>query len=232
MKPQYNILVTSGGTQEYIDDVRVMTNISSGKLGSMIATNFAQSPDYHVHFVYGKNTIKPTIDSFGLSTYPVKSAQEAFDRMKELIPIMDAVIHCMAVSDFTFKRDEAIKCKSSDPEAFIEYMRKTITLNPKIISHIKEWNPDVLLVGFKFEVGATEEQLISLAKTSIEKNKCDMVIANDKKEMERLKDHMGHFFFAEKMKKLGFHDFKVNGKDSIAAFIYSSIMWALARKND
>jgi len=31
------ILITSGGTREYIDDVRVLTNLSSGRLGAVIA---------------------------------------------------------------------------------------------------------------------------------------------------------------------------------------------------
>jgi len=34
------VLITSGGTREYIDDVRVLTNISTGKLGATIANTF------------------------------------------------------------------------------------------------------------------------------------------------------------------------------------------------
>ena len=223
MKTQYNILVTSGGTQEYIDDVRIMTNISSGKLGSLIASKFALLSQCRVHFVYGKNTEVPE-NCPTVALYRIKSAQEAMDKIKELVPTMDVVVHCMAVSDFTFKRDSAVKCKSSDPEAFIEYMRRTITPNPKIISHIKEWNPNTFLVGFKFEVGVSEEELASLAQTSLEKNKCDMVRANDKEEMKRLGTHKGHFFYSEALKNKGFRDFTVCGKDAISDFIYGTML--------
>jgi phosphopantothenate-cysteine ligase len=223
MKPLYQVLVTSGGTQEYIDDVRVMTNISTGKLGSIIASNFASFNHCRVHFVYGKNTTVPK-NCLNINLYQIRSSQEAMDKIKELVPNMDAVIHSMAVSDFTFKRDAAVKCKSSDPEAFIEYMRKTITLNPKIISHIKEWNPDTFLVGFKFEVGTSEEELAALAQASLEKNKCDLVIANDKEEMKRLGTHRGHFFYSEALKNRGFRNFIICGKDTISAFIYSTMI--------
>lgn len=182
-----NILITSGGTQEYIDDVRVLTNISSGKLGALIAENMDGAT---VHYVHGKNAAMPTVRPSGL--HKAVTAMDAYKVMKELVPSMDAVIHCMAVSDFTFKRDKAIKCKSSDPQAFIDYMRDTITVNPKIISEVKTWNPKTILVGFKFEVGLEHEDLIALARASIEKNHCDMVVANDKKEMNHYKEHIAY----------------------------------------
>jgi phosphopantothenate-cysteine ligase len=187
------ILVTSGGTQEYIDDVRVLTNISSGKLGSIIAERLIDV-NAQVTYLHGVNAILPRCD---LRKYPmipckVKSAQDAYSWMEKLIPDMDAVIHCMAVSDFTFKRDGALKCKSSDPQAFIDYMSRTITKNPKIISKVKEWNPKTILIGFKFEVGISNDELIELAVNSIQKNKCDLVVANDKEEMVRDKAHVAY----------------------------------------
>ena len=205
------ILVTSGGTTEYIDDVRVLTNISSGKLGAKIAEELTLK-GAQVYYVCGKNAVTPfenenteyylMNNGYGMLFEPVilrvKNANDAMEAMKKIITEekVDAVIHCMAVSDFTFKRDSAIKCSSSDPEAFIEFMRKTITKNPKIIGMIKQWRPETLLVGFKFEVGKTEEELLALARASIEKNGCDLVIANDKKEMERLQRHAATFVYS------------------------------------
>jgi len=204
------ILVTSGGTQEYIDDVRVLTNVSSGKLGALIAEKLSSS-GAEVHYLHGKNAVRP-FNYLGDMAYKVTTAQDAYNKMQELVPTMDAVVHCMAVSDFTFKRDEALKCKSSDPQAFIDFMGRTITPNPKIISKIKEWNPKTILIGFKFEVGITNEELILLARKSIQKNGCDLVIANDKEEMIRAKEHVAYMVFA----KESTGPFKMNGKDVIA----------------
>lgn len=204
------VLVTSGGTQEYIDDVRVLTNISSGRLGANIAEAVFDA-GANVIYLYGKNSVMPPLmaplhDGHNMSYRPVRTAQDAYNEMEKIVPTVDAVIHCMAVSDFTFRRDKAIKCKSSDPQAFIDFMRDTITTNPKIISKVKEWNPKVFLVGFKFEVGITREDLIDLAIHSIESNGCDMVVANDKKEMEAEGEHVAHFVYSEKVADmLGFH---------------------------
>ena len=127
---------------EYIDDVRVLTNISSGLLGKYIS-NVLLSNEAEVHYVCGKHSLLP--DNLDINyLYRVKTAQDALDAMKKIIdkyPI-DAVVHSMAVSDFTFKRDVPVKCKSSDLDGFIEYMRQTIMPNPKIISQIKQWKKE------------------------------------------------------------------------------------------
>lgn len=211
------ILVTAGGTQEYIDDVRVLTNISTGKLGALITNELCEA-GFKVYYVCGKNSVMPNDSCYYVET--VKTANDAMVAMKRIIidNQIDAVIHSMAVSDFTFKRDSAIKCKSNDLEGFIDFMRQTIAPNPKIISMIKQWRPEVLLAGFKFEVGLDENELITLAQTSIEKNGCDFVVANDKKEMEKMNSHVARFVFSENLKHL-FKDVKVSNKDEIAKTI-------------
>jgi phosphopantothenate--cysteine ligase len=212
------ILVTAGGTQEYIDEVRILTNISSGKLGALISNQLIEE-HAAVYYVCGQNSTVPDKASY---IHKVKTAQDAMTGMKQIMSIekFDAVIHCMAVSDFTFERGLNIKCKSSDPEAFIEYMRQTIKPNPKIIGMIKQWGPKTILIGFKFEVGKTKEQLVALAEASIEKNGCDLVIANDKTEMAKSKSHIGHFVFSNAMKELhGIDNFTAFSKDHIAVTV-------------
>ena len=218
------ILVTSGGTQDYIDDVRVMTNISSGKLGAEIACALIDA-NVSVHYLRGVNAQYPDPMRNGFySEKIVKSAQDAYNEMEKIVPDMDAVIHCMAVSDFTFKRDTAIKCKSSDPQAFIDYMARTITKNPKIISKVKEWNPKTILVGFKFEVGVSNEELIRLARNSINSNGCDLIVANDKEEMVRDKNHTAYLVFPTRDSV----PLKVSGKKEIATQIMIFLMNAFS----
>ena len=79
---------------------------------------------------------------------------------RRTLPHAPAVIHAMAISDFSFK-PITTKLKSNDPGAFINSLRDRITVSPKVISYIKKWNPDVTLVSFKFEVDQTTEQLIN-----------------------------------------------------------------------
>lgn len=217
MQNRKKILVTSGGTEEYIDDFRILTNISSGALGYMIAQKL--SADFDVYYVCTRSSVsREGLTNCVKKIEQVRSVAEAQDAMQSIIidEKIDAVIHAMAVSDFSFKKDKDIKCKSTDPEAFIEYMRQTIVVNPKIITKIKQWRPETLLVGFKFEIGLTNEELIGLAKASIEKNKCDLVIANDKKKMKEQKSHVAQFVFSEEMKAIGLEDCEALNKDDIS----------------
>lgn len=218
-----DIIVTSGGTREYIDDVRVMTNISTGKLGAIIAQSLYDL-GATVHYIHGVGAKVPSLEEIHL--YPVSSANDLLVSIKRVMSScrkMDSpvfsVIHAMAVSDFSFKRDSAVKCKSDSAEDFIEYMRRTIIKNPKIISQIKNLEPSTVLVGFKFEVGADISTLADLAHKSIERNGCDLVVTNDKVEMVKNGEHIAHLFFSDRMHDLGFVDLTVYEKDKIADHI-------------
>jgi phosphopantothenoylcysteine synthetase/decarboxylase len=218
-----NIMVTSGGTREYIDDVRVVTNISTGALGAKIAEELYRR-GAKVHYIHGQNARMPDLE-YGISegtfnSYPIKTCADLYDGMHALIPAfgMDAVIHSAAVSDFTFNRDGEVKLSSEDEEGFIEYMRKTITRNPKIIQEIKGWRPETILIGFKFTVGKTYKELIGIAHASGKKSNCDAVFANDKSMITATRDHIG--YLVNISNKINFDTpLEVKGKEHIAAAI-------------
>jgi phosphopantothenate-cysteine ligase len=123
----------------------------------------------------------------------------------------------MAVSDFTFKKDKKLKLKSNDPEGFIEYMKKTITKTPKVLSFIKKWNPNCKLISFKFEVGLEHNELINIAKDSMNKNNSDVVISNDNEEMTKHKNHVA-YFLTDNLEE------KIEGKENIAKRIYNYVI--------
>lgn len=183
------ILVTAGGTTEYIDDVRVLTNISTGKLGCVIADH-ALNEGHEVSIVAPR--LMPKWPSDRVVRYAVTDTASVMEVMQRLVPKHDVVIHTMAVSDFTFERTGATKLSSGDPEAFAEYIKNTLRMNPKIISYIKTWNPHCKLVGFKFEVGISHESLLDKAYDSLVRNNCDLVVANDKAEMQREDEHVAY----------------------------------------
>ena len=202
------VLVTAGGTSEYIDDVRIITNISTGKLGAKIADAFCKT-GCEVIYLHGKRSVMPEL-SDKIETREVTSAQSVFDEMEKIVPNVDMVIHAMAVSDFGFKRDKSVKLKSNDPAAFIEYLSENIIINPKILNHIKVWNPKVTLVSFKFEVGQTNQSLIEIALESMKKSGSDAVIANDKVEMNNTREHVAYLVLPNGSFT------KENGKEEIA----------------
>jgi len=214
------ILITSGGTTENMDAVRVMTNISTGKLGAIITEKLAIIPNYKIYYVHGIHAVLPFSGLItNIELFPVRSVKNAMDTMKKLIveEEIDVVIHSMAVSDFTFNTDIPLKLKSNDPIAFLEALKGVASTSPKIISYIKTWRPQTFLIGFKFEVGIGHDELIALAKNSIEKNGCDLVIANDKVKMQEANSHVAHFVFSDELLATRtFSNTTVSGKKEIA----------------
>jgi len=198
-----NVVVTSGGTREHIDEVRVLTNISSGKLSAIIAEEFAKKNSlqrdvrYKIHYIYAKSSIIPFQSSRNpdarkdIILHEISDVKDLLQKIVGLISETDVFIHAMAVSDFGFRKTN-VKLRSNNEQEFIESMRSRIYKNPKVLAELKKWNPEMFLVSFKFEVGTSHSELIKIATKSMNDNKCDLVIANDKKEMTNNKAHIAY----------------------------------------
>ncbi|SUO89761.1 phosphopantothenate--cysteine ligase [Streptococcus uberis] len=186
------ILITSGGTTEQIDSVRGITNHSTGKLGKEMAEHFLKA-GHQVSLVTTKAAVKPKA-SEQLSIYHITNVASLIQTLKPLVENHDVLIHCMAVSDYTpvymtdldevkettdietlLKKSNQETKISSSSDVQVLFLKKT----PKVISMVKEWNPNIQLIGFKLLVDVTEDQLISVAKDSLTKNKADYIVAND-----------------------------------------------------
>lgn len=195
------IVITAGGTSEKIDNVRKITNSSSGKLGLTIANHLLkENDDLIIYYVCSKNSLRP-LDK----RIKVIEIDDTINLKKEIENLLlnekiDYFIHSMAVSDYmtdyvtTIERIKAsIKNTSNLEEAFsnieiingnkISSYKDNLVIvlkqTPKIISIIKDLSPQTYLVGFKLLDGVSKEELISVAKKLRDKNKCDLVVAND-----------------------------------------------------
>jgi len=229
--PRKRILVTAGGTREYIDDVRVVTNISTGALGCLIAQEFLSMGD-HVVFAHAKGSPMPEqpADNFGrLTTEQFVTTNDLYEIMRTYCTGfgLDAVIHSAAVSDFTFRRDVPVKVSSDDEEGFIEHLRQTIVRTPKIVREVKKWCPTCQLVSFKFTVGKSCTELRDIAYASGAAAGADYVLANDKIQMQSHGEHIGYLIntFAFKEFDGSSHaSYRIlHGKDMIARAIACTI---------
>jgi len=203
---KYNIIITAGGTSEKIDNVRKITNSSSGKLGCTIANkliNLKEEQINNIYYICTKNSFKPTHHK--IKIIEIIDTNDLENNVKNLLTNSNIhyFIHSMAVSDYTVDyittaerlvtnirnnpnknimdliishndnlNDNKI---SSNEENIIIKLKKT----PKIISMIKDISPKTFLVGFKLLDGVSKEKLINVAINLKNKNKCDLVVAND-----------------------------------------------------
>jgi phosphopantothenoylcysteine decarboxylase/phosphopantothenate--cysteine ligase len=95
------IIVTAGATAESIDQVRYLSNRSSGKLGTLIAQS-AAIYGYETTLLVGPNCITPTSHP-RLSIVEFSSTRDLGSKLQEHWPSNNILIMAAAVSDFTPK---------------------------------------------------------------------------------------------------------------------------------
>ena len=186
------ILVTSGGTSEAIDRVRSITNHSTGHLG-LVITEALIKAGHEVCLITTSQAVRPASHP-NLKIIEIKNTLDLLEEMRNLVKDYQVLIHSMAVSDYTpvymtgfdevkaspdlseFLTKQNTESKiSSKEDTQILFLKK----NPKIISLVKEWNPKIHLIGFKLLVDVTKDHLIDVARESLNKNRADIIVAND-----------------------------------------------------
>ncbi|MGX7263174.1 phosphopantothenate--cysteine ligase [Enterococcus crotali] len=96
-----NILITAGGTSEKIDNVRSITNHSTGRLGKAIAEMFL-AQGHQVTYVTTPQAVHPT-NNLHLALIEIETTKDLESALLTLFKqqTFDSIIHSMAVSDFT-----------------------------------------------------------------------------------------------------------------------------------
>ena len=177
MKSRVNVLVTAGSTVEYIDSVRILTNLSSGKMGLNIAQQ-CLNKEFNVTLVYGHGTMNIPDDP-RMNIMRVKTTEEMFNAVRERIlrGKQHVVFHAAAVADFSISHSSKNRSYKMDTRSG----PKTLKLVPtaKIVNRLKEFDKKIFLVAFKAEYGISEELLIKKAFDKLRECNGDLIVAND-----------------------------------------------------
>ena len=223
-----NILITSGGTSEKIDRVRSITNHSTGSLGKIIAETFLNKGD-QVTLVTTPKAVRPA-DHPNLTIVQIENVEELLESLEPLVHTHDALIHAMAVSDYTpvYMTGLEAVAASSDMTEFLNktnseskissqddvqvlFLKKT----SKIISLVKKWKPDIRLIGFKLLVDVSNEELLETARASLIKNQAEIIVANDLTEISN-KEHKAYLVGNDTVTR-------AQSKEEIAQLLYLHI---------
>jgi phosphopantothenoylcysteine decarboxylase/phosphopantothenate--cysteine ligase len=137
------VLVTAGPTEEPVDPVRVLTNLSSGKMGYAVA-RAAQEAGAQVTLVSGPVTL-PT--PAGVSRIDVRTADEMFAAVKTAAPASDVFISVAAVADYKVKNPSPRKIKKANGRA----VTLELVENPDILAYVAQLKNAPFCVGFAAE---------------------------------------------------------------------------------
>lgn len=177
MKSRVNVLVTAGSTIEYIDSVRILTNLSSGKMGLNIAQQCLDK-GFSVTLVYGHGTLNIPDDP-RMNIIRVKTTEEMFKAVRERIlrGKEHVVFHAAAVADFSISNSSKKRSYKMDSRNGT----KTLKLVPtaKIVDRLKEFDKKIFLVAFKAEYDISKELLIKKAFDKLRECNGDLIVAND-----------------------------------------------------
>jgi len=160
-----NVVITGGGSVEKLDDVRCLTNFSSGKMANSLAYAF---------YLKGAEvtliTSKPQ-NSLPVKTLYVKSSKEYEEAIKNNLSPNSYFIMAAAISDFIPSHVKNGKIKK---EEVGDSWELELIKNEDILLNLDK--QDIKTVGFKAEMDETTAQ--KSAKQMLEKKSLDAVCLN------------------------------------------------------
>jgi phosphopantothenoylcysteine decarboxylase/phosphopantothenate--cysteine ligase len=159
------ILITAGPTEEPLDPVRFITNLSSGKMGYALA-RVARRHGAQVTLITGPTNLPlPLVENI----IKVRTAQEMHKAVMDNYKKATVVIKAAAVADYRPKLIAHDKIKKDDKPRTIELVR-----NPDIIDEIGKIKKNIVLVGFAMET----KDLLASAREKLKKKNMDLIVAN------------------------------------------------------
>ena len=237
-----NILITAGPTNEYIDEVMKITNMSTGRLGIELARKYL-SEGANVTLITTRSVFRSGLferyqlsENDKLKSIPIETTEDMYNALEsESGNKYDLVIHSSAVGDykpeFSFRMEDLAKelekaikegkityeellevltnpnSKVNDDTKISSYephLTVKLTLTTKLISHLREWYPNALLVGFKLLENVEKEYLMEVARKLCIKNRMDYIIANDLHDL-RQGQHLSFLVNEEGYQNVEFH---------------------------
>lgn len=226
---QINVLVTAGGTYEFIDPVRVITNLSTGSLGAKVSEQFlkkkslfSKKGNVRINKIFHISTRFSVIPKGnGIEIENSISTSESLEKkIKEIVKKnkIHIIIHAMAVSDYKPSKKSKEKISSKKEELNIN-LKKT----KKIIEELRPLSKSAVIVGFKLMTKTKKEKLLKTGINLIKNNDLDFCLANDHRKLGE-KTHKGYLI------DKSFEVKEYEGKDNIAkAICQESIKTFLAR---
>jgi phosphopantothenoylcysteine decarboxylase/phosphopantothenate--cysteine ligase len=217
-------LVTGGATREYLDDVRFLSNPSTGSSALYIAEALEKEGAKILLILGEGNTLD--IENIPFPIKLVRSTQEMYEIVnEELYNGYHGFIAVAAVSDYK-PQYQSGKIPSRQTELTLDLVPTV-----KIIENIRKNFPNLYIVAYKAEVGVTEEALIQRGEEFLKKYQLNLVCANWVGEAEKgfvsktnelfiipSKGHHTHLkgskvMIGEHIAKIIIEDFKIRSDD-------------------
>ncbi|HEY8457258.1 MAG TPA: bifunctional phosphopantothenoylcysteine decarboxylase/phosphopantothenate--cysteine ligase CoaBC [Actinopolymorphaceae bacterium] len=171
------VVVSAGGTREFLDPVRFLGNRSSGRQGYAVA-RAAVARGASVTLVSANSTLP---DPAGVKVVPVVSTAEMREAILEAVARADALVMAAAPADFRPVSSMPYKIKKSDD---LSAPTIELTQNPDILVEVSRDRPrpDLVVVGFAAETGDEQASALEHGRAKLARKGCDLLVVNDVSE--------------------------------------------------
>nr|WP_253945043.1 bifunctional phosphopantothenoylcysteine decarboxylase/phosphopantothenate--cysteine ligase CoaBC [Nocardioides sp. zg-DK7169] len=168
------VVVSAGGTREYLDPVRFLGNRSSGLQGVALArAAVARGADVTL---VAANVALP--DPAGAKVVRVETTAQLRDAVVVAAAGADAVVMAAAPADFRPANVSQAKIKKSGDGSAPAL---ELVQNPDILHEIstRRVRPESVVVGFAAETGDDTGSVLDLARAKLARKGCDLLVVND-----------------------------------------------------
>ena len=159
------LLLTAGPTREYLDDVRYLSNASSGRMGFAIA-RAALAAGHQVVLVCGPVAMEPPE---GCEFHAVEGTREMYDVCLRQFPACDGVIAAAAVCDSGPRERHSGKLAKTGQPLKLELVEL-----PDILAELGRRKEDRWSVGFALE----SQDPHARAVEKLRRKNCDAIVLN------------------------------------------------------
>ena len=181
------IVISAGPIPARLDSVKFITNRFKGGLAMKTATYLAEWPDNEVTLVVWKFTdISAVNKELFHEIVFVSDVFEYFNWFAGHANDYDAFVMAAAVANLTPVSPYEGKFPSHNYKPGDEFDIRFM-IAPRAIDEIKRRNPRACLIGYKLFDAQTDEELIDIARHTLEDSKANIIFANTPKDAKTRK---------------------------------------------
>jgi phosphopantothenoylcysteine decarboxylase/phosphopantothenate--cysteine ligase len=171
-----DIVITAGGTREFLDPVRFLGNSSSGKQGVALAVA-ARDRGAKVTLICANVSVSMPA---GVTIENAITGDDMHSAVMKASMTADAIVMAAAIADYKPKTTHTSKMKKSDDDASptIELVRTTDIL-ADLVTHRNASHPDQIIVGFAAETGDTHGSVLEHGVAKLKRKGCDILVINE-----------------------------------------------------
>jgi phosphopantothenoylcysteine decarboxylase/phosphopantothenate--cysteine ligase len=169
-----HVVVSAGGTREYLDPVRFLGNRSSGRQGYALA-RAAAARGAEVTLLAANVTLP---DPAGVKVVAVETTAQLRDAVLTAAPTADAVVMAAAPADYRPVAVSDTKIKKADDGSAPSL---SLAQNPDILAEISHdrARAGTVVVGFAAETGDATGSVMEMARAKLARKGCDLLVVND-----------------------------------------------------